>query len=647
MKFQSLIAAALPRPARAASQVIALAITLLAAPVWALEAGSLDGVPVNVDITESSSLVANTDNRNERRSDVNAQADDDWTLWYNRLNVQANWKGFQAGLRLDSAWFLQSRSPTDISLSLLELENGGQLPQTFDEDDADFFVDKFFQAGDELQDRFVNWVYPAKYNLRYKNQHFEATVGDFYSQLGRGLVLSVRKQDELSSDSTIRGARLTGRLRLPGARFKATALAGTMNPLRIDEASGRYLAVNSEVTPGLVAVTEAGNPHAESSAFDPDPRPNYIPDRVLAAQLESRFFGLGLGLQGSSLTRGCISQGGDCASLATDIVRSAGRINTGGVFVDLPRLTDELSLYVEYAHQNLSDFRGVSRGGVSGDAVYASLNYIRRPFAVTFEGKHYRRFFPLLANIDVGRAREFTPVQYSAPPTTEAIWNDTEFEGFNTCVTGGRSKFDWEAGDNESLFAWVGYYNTWAETGAAGSCEVNDDNLNRVWDVAAGTEMSAHQHKSRAGATVGARFDNTDRIIADERGGETTVFYREVYTRYDIIRWIGGGNSLQFQGFHRYRRQVLGGPDEPWLQGTTITSLQLGADLNFAFGFEYDENPAFPDLYFNGQVRYNLDSASNLSLFVGQRQGGLRCVSGVCRVFPPFEGARLDATFRL
>ena len=33
-------------------------------------------------------------------------------------------------------------------------------------------------------------------------------------------------------------------------------------------------------------------------------------------------------------------------------------------------------------------------------------------------------------------------------------------------------------------------------------------------------------------------------------------------------------------------------------------------------------------------------------LLLGSTRGGLRCVSGVCRVFPPFEGARLTAVLR-
>jgi hypothetical protein len=65
-----------------------------------------------------------------------------------------------------------------------------------------------------------------------------------------------------------------------------------------------------------------------------------------------------------------------------------------------------------------------------------------------------------------------------------------------------------------------------------------------------------------------------------------------------------------------------------------------------ALGFSYDTNPAVPPTYVNAQLGYRLSSDSSLSLFVGQRRGALRCVGGVCRVFPPFEGAALDLTLR-
>jgi hypothetical protein len=251
----------------------------------------------------------------------------------------------------------------------------------------------------------------------------------------------------------------------------------------------------------------------------------------------------------------------------------------------------------------------------------------------------------LRANIDTSRAREFAPVQYSTPPTTEDVWVDTEFEEFNTCVTGGRAKADVSTSRTNSVFAWVGRYDTWGESGVQGECRPSDDALNRVWDLAQGVDLATSDRRSHGNVVIGSRFDQSGRPLTDATGLETDVFYRELYLRHDVVVGLAGDTSLQFQAWHRRRRQTLGGPETPWLQGQTVTALQLDAHWGFALGFEYDQNPAFPDTYLNGQVRYDFD-VGNVVLFAGQRQGGLRCVSGVCRIFPPFEGVRLDVSFR-
>jgi hypothetical protein len=245
-------------------------------------------------------------------------------------------------------------------------------------------------------------------------------------------------------------------------------------------------------------------------------------------------------------------------------------------------------------------------------------------------------------------------VQYSSPPTTLPVWNDTEFEGFNTCVSGGRWKTDLRMSSRYNLHAWVGRYYTWAESVAANTCDTADQNLNRVWDVAQGATWTGSEGDFRAELTWGARFDEAERELVDALNRPTHVYYRELYTRYDVSLELSSAHALHFQGWHRRRRQTQGGPIDPWLQGATLTSLSWGPRLNTAFGFEYDQNPAFPDVYLNAQVRYELDGPdgpmpwlagpSHLSVFAGQRQGGLRCVSGVCRVFAPFEGARVDLT---
>ena len=613
-------------------------LALLSSPAYAVDVGELDGTSIELDVTNASSILYNSDNRDFQPNQVNTLANDNWGLWYNRLNLQANWTNWQLGLRLDSAYFYASPNPVTIATDLERdrprpLSPGSSTP-------AAYFRDKFFEAGRELSNRYINWIYPAKYYLGYSSKNLEVTVGDFYAQFGRGFVLSVRKMDELSSDTTVRGVRATTRFRINDWRFRLTALGGEMNPLRLDEASGRYLGVTDEVTPGWLAVTEAGMPRQVATDFLPDPKPTYAPDKMIAGQFEMATKGVKFGTQASMLLRQ--------DPLSFDLVRDSKKTLTASQSISLPSFFDRhLSFYGEGALQELNFGEAHPDVDVdTGYALYGNATLLAHPFSLLFEGKHYRRFFPLMANVDLANAREFSVVQYNSVPTAEAFWVDTEFEGFNTCVTGGRAKVDAAVGADENVFAWVGRYNTWAESVANENCDTSDENLNKVWDVATGFEITSQERKSRANVTVGARVDDTEEPIESALGNETNVFYQENYVRYDIIRWITGAYSFQLQGWHRHRQQTSGGPDNPWWEGQHLTGFEWGGKLSVALGFEYDTNPQTPPTYFNGQVTWKFTTDSNLSLFVGQRRGTLRCVGGVCRVFPPFEGARLDVTAR-
>jgi hypothetical protein len=615
----------------------------------AVETGNVGGEPVRIDVTNASSVFYNVDNRNTRASDVSRRVDDGWGVWYNRLNTQASWKRFQAGVRLDSAWFYTAPTPTRVALDLLKLNHGGALPPTYSASDANFFELMTEKATGELTTRYVSWVYPSKYYLGYTTRDVEATVGDFYTQLGRGLVLSVRKVDELASDTTVRGGRVTGHLQQGPFRLRMTALGGSMNPLRLDEASGRYIGVTSAVSSGFFSITEAGMPRAIRGPFDTSLQPTYAPDRVLGAQLEGGVRWLTVGVQASALDRQLLDRGGELTALSPGTVRGAKSIRTGSISLSAPDFDGHGAGYLEVAVQDLvhaSTAPDTSSNLPSGGhAAYGSVSVIQRPLTITLEGKHYRRFFSLLANVDTARATEYTALQYSAPPTTEPFWTDTEFGGFNTCVTGGRVRTDVEMRRGVNVYAALGRYLTWAESIVNERCDTSPQNLNRVWDAAGGFEIVSQRGKSRASATVGSRFDDAERLL-ESTYGETHTFYREVYTRYDVIQWLGGPFALKFQGWHRRRHQTLGGPQEPYIELQHLTSIEWAPRLSAGIGLEYTGNPLFAPTYVNGVISYAFSPSSNISIFAGQRRGGLRCVSGVCRVFPPFEGVRIDATFR-
>ncbi|MFO0566581.1 MAG: hypothetical protein U0263_13010 [Polyangiaceae bacterium] len=611
----------------------------LAPGARALEPGKLGKDPLHVDITDATSVLYNFDNRDTKALDVPTRANDEWGMWYNRLNLQAAWGKFTAGVRVDNAWFYRSPYPEAIALDVVETRPaGGGIS------DPQLFRQKFNEAGVELSNRYINWVYPAKYYAGYTTRDIELTLGDFYAALGRGFVLSVRKMDELASDVTVRGARVTGRVNAGPLKLRLSALGGSMNPLRIDEASGRYLGVDPSVTPDFLAVTEAGMPRAVETDFSRG-APTYAPDRVVGAQIELLPEGFKLGTQASFLRRQ--------DPLSSDVVRQADTILTGSQSIEISDFDGHGDGYLEVALQSLDDATRDATSsdrelldGKKGYAVYTALTLIEKPLSFTFEGKHYRRFFPLAANVDTARAREFSLVQYSAPPTTEAFWTDTEFEGMNTCVTGGRLKSDVHLGKDESVFAWFGHYRTWAERAVNESCDTADANLNRVFDVAAGMEITSQKRKSRANLTFGARVDQSAEPISAATGELTDLYYQETYARYDVLRWLGGPFSLQLQGWHRRRHQVIGGPEEPWFEGQHLTGIDWSPHLSAAVGVEYSTNPAVPSTYFNGQVTYKITQSSSIGAFIGQRRGSLRCVGGVCRIYPPFEGARLDATIR-
>src|SRR5690606_14206818 len=200
-------------------------------------AGTLGDEPVQLDVTNASSVLYNANNRDSRPNDVTRETNDDWGLFYNRLNLQASSGKWQLGLRLDTAWFYTSPNPVDVAADLERarprpLSPGSSAP-------ADYFRQRFYEAGSDLSNRYINWTYPAKDCVGYASRAVALTLGDFYARFGRGVVLSVRKLDELSGDGTVRGARATSRFDLGDARRKLTVLAGEMNPLRIDGASGR------------------------------------------------------------------------------------------------------------------------------------------------------------------------------------------------------------------------------------------------------------------------------------------------------------------------------------------------------------------------------------------------------------------------
>jgi hypothetical protein len=591
----------------------------------------------HLSVTEAATVLYAVDNRDFAPNDLATVVNDDWGVFYNRLNAQATRGGLRLGLRLDTAWFFRSPDPTAVALMLVER----RPPDPFGPSNPVYFRGKVYEAGGELSNRYINWTYPAKIYIGYNARNIDVTVGDFYAELGRGFVLSVRKRDELASDDSIRGIRVTASPKLGPVGLRLTALGGSPNPIRIDEGSGRYLGVHRSALPGFLKVTEAGMPRAIETDFADDtgrcettPTCSYAPDRVVGGQVVLELAPVELGSQGSLLIRQ--------PALSPDVVRSADRVLTLSQSVNAATSDGRLSLYVEGALQKLQQ-DDLDRELPAGHALYASGTVTALPFLFLFEARHYRRFFPLRAQVSTDRAREFGLLAFNAPPTTEDPTVDTEMDNFNTCVSGGRARADAALRPGVSALGWLGYYETFAESVSNDRCDTSRENRNRVIDSATGFELTSRDHKRRASLTAGSRFDFTDRALPVATGS-TQVFYREVYARYQLALPLTGPFTLEVSGLHRRRRRLVDSVIGPYHEGEHLAALDVGRDLSVGVGFEYNSDPEPPTTYVNGNVRYRPTPDSSVTLFAGQRRASLRCIGGLCQVRPGFEGVRLDGS---
>jgi hypothetical protein len=309
------------------------------------------------------------------------------------------------------------------------------------------------------------------------------------------------------------------------------------------------------------------------------------------------------------------------------------------------------SLYVGVAVQRRRHDNEPNDPLANGNAVYGTYSGTYGRVTSTLEVKSYRNFYPLSGSVDATRALAFTNVVYSIPPTAEMITQDSAFGFFNACVNGGRLRTDVRL--SEPLLVWAqGIYarSTSEITGArcdergrVQSALPADAVTNNVWDGALGLQIHWDESRSHLLASVGTR---------DDTKANGQHFYSEWYADYNLTKWIAGPLSAELLGRHRLRReetQNLRGPGatpEPWVQGENYAAVKIAPSWVFSQGFEYTTELGQPTYYFNGSILYRFTPESNVRLFAGQQRGGLRCVSGICRLLPAYEGARVELTLR-
>lgn len=606
---------------------VGFGIALVSVRAHAVDLPKVADKPVQLEITETSVVAQRF---RPRLSENERYVDHGWGAWINRLNLALRWNRFTLGTRLDSSMFWLR--PEDR-----------EIPDSVSRD----------QVVIDGASRYRDTLYPAKIFLQYQAPGLEVTAGDAYVQFGRGLSLSMRKIDELGVDTTLRG----GKIAWQHDPFALTLVAGIANPTRVDEATGRALFLPKNVPGDRVGA-----------------QPVYGSDRIVGALIQA---GRGLPVtltthavrltrcapyrydaQGSVIGNEMDAPIGSCEPSDTTawlankspLVR-ASEVMVAGQGFELPDLWGHGQLYVEAAIQRRRTESDTKNPVSEGNAVYASLSTNAGAFTNTVELKSYRNFYPLAGAIDPTRAVEFTNVQYSTPPTAELLTQDSMFGFFNACVDGGRMRSNVRLSPQFLVYGQGIFARTRSEV-TGGGCDrwgvtqavsPADEVRTTVWDGLGGFEWNFDDNRSQLFASLGAR---------DDRKDTGDMFYQEKSTQYTMNKHIGGPFAIEFMGRHRIRKEEFQnvrnaeGIAEPWREGEHYTALKVAPKWVFSQGIEYTTRLGLPTYYFNGSILYRFTSESNIRIFGGQQRGGLKCVSGVCKVFPPYEGVRLELTLR-
>lgn len=417
----------------------------------------------------------------------------------------------------------------------------------------------------------------------------EATAGDAYVSFGRGLALSLRKLDELGIDTTLRGVKLT----LHQGNAQSTLALGYANINNVDEATGVSVDDPYDLVGGLQAQLR-------------------LADRV------------NLGGYGTA-----IAFHDSLGLLPGDAY--ADRSFQLGVTVDAPRLSERFGFYLEGMGQALRTEAGADEG--MGFGLYGTATGYFGRATLLFEGKAYGALTSLSPDTGVPA---FDTVAYNSPPTVERVLQ--VLENPQRDIAGGRLRFDWSFSPALRAYASYGLFRDWQGYADPDTLDIRPGTIH---DPYVGVEARWDDARSWAIASGGWRV-----VVLDEPGA---VVRGDGHAELDLAQALDQRWSLTLHVLHQERKKhespLL---DHAFREGTIALGFRMRPWITVAGGYDYTTEPTQPERdYFHGNLTWDLTPSSSVRLFVGSARGGLKCVSGVCRVFPPFEGVKLIATLRL
>lgn len=464
---------------------------------------------------------------------------------------------------------------------------------------------------------YINDIRPEDLMLKFRYKRLTVSIGDDYVQLGRGMALSLRKFDELGFDLNVRGAHVQWRNRLVSVK----AAVGLVNIANIDNVTGKFV---PDPLDAVFAARVVVRPL------------NWLRIGVNGVDIERRHSPLTSSL--GWLTDGDLADPNNPQQVRTWI--------TGGT-LQLSDIGEVFNLYVEANYQETASNRiagtRVTPQTDTGLAFYTEATLYTGRFNMLFEFKHYDNWdirsspHPNTHRKNGILDKTFT---YVVPPSLERY--DQEVVN-NTDVTGGHLRLDYRLPDNQNILS-------------ISSAFFYNAPLEKEWTM---HTYAVWEHKNRRGDRWIVQAGYRQEECPDcQRTDPVTKANIEGLTRLRVIHWdldfnllIDGPHNIQLHWRHEFRHKDVGAEiEDDFAEGTMYASWNWSPHWSFTLQFEYLNDQASwerGNKFFAGIIQYRFSQSNFVRLFVGSQKGGLRCTGGVCRVFPEFEGVKLEATIRM
>lgn len=509
-----------------------------------------------VRLTDSLTLEYRIDNENGQTGD------DDYGAFINRLSIQSSADQITTFARIDSMKFVDT---PEIPGGAAHYEDSARL---------------------------------ERLRVAYALGEWKLTLGDVYQQLGRGIMLSLRKVDELGLDLAIRG----GRVEYTGDVVAASAFVGRVNAAQLDVVSQRFVE-------------------------DPD-------DLLVGGHLAVR---PGAGLTIGALALDSRPQTQSVSPVIADALGVSERdaSQSVGLFFEAPSLTDKLAIYLEGAHQQ----RRVTDALSSGNAVYGTIDLLFDSMNVLIEGMRLSEY-ELLGSPNTALN---TPFRYTNGPTLERI--DQIVDNVDN-VTGGR------------LYVEPFFLDGDLTIYANGMLRMNDPGLDseiRQIHGYGGVKYVFGGGTSRVELSGGWREErrtDDERLFRSVRHAE--IDYLQTLGGGYVMH-LQSRNDLRQQ---ENPEDAANPVDFVW--STTLLSVEKGGlwSLTFEYGIDtQDKSDGVRQHFYAGIVDLHLDGILKhfdlaqiepvlMRFTAGNQRGGIKCIAGICRDFPEFAGFRLNVIAR-